>query len=306
MSEVAGSPRESAVSLCVLALAVSLSIGVFAPSSPFPRDRFDAGLARLQALGLSVRVHPQADARKGFLAGEDSARRQAFFDLMQDEEVGAVIAARGGYGAHRWLRGTDFSAAGKKPLVGFSDVCAIHSALALAGGRPIHGPVVTQLGDLDEKDLEHLRDLLIDPAPFTLTAEATIQSGQVEGPLAGGCLSVIAPLVGTPHLYLPEGAILMLEEVGEAPYRVDRMLTHLLNAGVLDRVGGVAVGDMVGCRPPREGEQTVEDVLEERLGRLSVPVVRGLPFGHGGRNLAWPVGSTAVLDAGARALTVTP
>lgn len=284
------------------------TLGVFAPSSPFPTERFEAGREVLERLGFSLLVHPQVEMRRGFLAGDDDARARAFLDLMEDDRVDGVIAARGGYGAHRILERIDFqqAAASRKPVIGFSDVCAVHAGLGKAGLGGIHGPVVTQLADLGPHDHAHLVSLLTSPSPFTMEAEATVVTGTASGPLAGGCLSVLAPMVGTPFWFLPEGAILVLEDVGEAPYRIDRLLTQLLLAGVLDRIAGVAVGDMVGCRPQREGEQTVEEVLSERLRRLGVPVVRGLPFGHGQRNLALPLGAQATLDAGARKLVVTP
>ncbi len=282
------------------------TIGVFAPSSPFPPERFDRGLAILRGLGFQVVVHPQAEHRRGFLAGDDADRASAFGALLEDDRIDAVMAARGGYGAHRWIDRFDFSRAlgPAKPVIGFSDVIAVHACLQRAGLRSIHGPVVTQLGDLPEAEHRHLARLLTAPEPMTLKAQVTIRGGRAQGPLVGGCLSVIAPMVGTPYLFVPEGAILLLEDVSEAPYRIDRMLTHLRLAGVLARVAGVAVGDMVGCQPPRDGEQSVEDVLAERLGDLGVPAVRGLPFGHGRTNLALPLGADAVLDADAGTLFV--
>jgi muramoyltetrapeptide carboxypeptidase len=282
------------------------TIGVFAPSSPFVHDRFDRGLEILRGLGFSVRVHPQAEARLGYLAGDDDLRADAFGALLDDPTVDAIMAARGGYGAHRWIDRFDFARArdARKPLIGFSDVCAIHSCIQLAGLCSIHGPVITQLGDLPEHEHQQLKRALIAPSETRLAGSAPIRSGRAEGLLVGGCLSVIVPMVGSPHLFVPEGSILLLEEVGEAPYRIDRMLTHLRLSGVLSRVAGVAVGDMVGCQPPREGEQTVEEVLADRLGDLGVPVLRGLPFGHGRTNLALTLGAEAVLDADERTLIV--
>jgi muramoyltetrapeptide carboxypeptidase len=282
------------------------TIGVFAPSSPFVRERFDRGVEILRGLGFSVHVHPQTEARKGFLAGEDDARANAFAALLEDGRVDAVIAARGGYGAHRWIDRFDFSRVrrARKPVIGFSDVCVLHARIQAAGLCSIHGPVVTQLVDLPPEQLQHLAALLTEPETIQLEATTSIQGGRAEGVLVGGNLSVIAPLVGTPYLFVPEGSILLLEDVGEAPYRIDRLLTHLRLAGVLSRVAGIAVGDMVGCQPPREGEQTVEEVLDERLGDLGVPAVRGLPFGHGRTNLALTLGAEAVLDADGRTLIV--
>jgi muramoyltetrapeptide carboxypeptidase len=282
------------------------TIGVFAPSSPFPEDRFAAGLAILEGLGYRVHVHPQARSRTGYLAGTDRARAAAFRDLLDDPSIDAVMAARGGYGAHRWLEEAAFDRARevRKPVVGFSDMTAIHAGIGCAGLRSIHGPVVTQLGDLPRADDAHLVDLLSSSGPIVLEGEEAIASGRAEGMLVGGNLSVLVPLVGTRFEHIPDGSILLIEDVQEAPYRIDRMLTHLRLAGRFARVAGVAVGEMVGCLAPREGEPTVEEVLRDRLGDLGVPVVRGLPFGHGRKNLGLPLGSRAILDAGKKELRV--
>ena len=282
------------------------TIGIFAPSSPFLRDRFDRGVEILQGLGFTVRAHPQSEMRLGFLAGDDDARAAAFGSLLEDPTIDAIMAARGGYGAHRWIDRFDFSRAreARKPVIGFSDVCAMHARIQAAGLRSVHGPVITQLTDLPEEQHRQLAESLVRPSVVRAEASHAIHGGRAKGMLVGGCLSVIVPLLGTPYLFVPEGSILLLEDVGEAPYRIDRMLTHLRLAGVLDRVAGVAVGDMVGCQPPREGEQTVEEVLAERLGDLGVPAVRGLPFGHGRTNLCLTLGAEVELDADGRTLIV--
>lgn len=283
------------------------TIGVFAPSSPFREDRFEAGLEVLRRLGFRVHLHPQVHARAGYLAGSDLARTGALHELLVDETIDVVMAARGGYGVHRLLPTLDARvfARAEKPLVGFSDVTALHAfAQRHAGLTSIHGPVVTQLGDLGEADHQALVDVL-GGARLTYAADGpAIARGRATGRLCGGCLSVVVPLIGTEFLDVPAGGVLLLEDVGEVPYRIDRMLTHLHLAGVLGRVGAVALGDFIGCNPPREGEPTVEEVLAERLGALGIPVLAGLPFGHGRRNLAVPLGATVTLDAEAGTLTV--
>lgn len=291
------------------AIAKGAVIGVFAPSSPFKSDRFERGLAVLRDLGYVPKLHPQLEAKRGFLAGSDGERLAAFHDLLDDPEVEAIIAARGGYGAHRLLSGADVDRIRKaqKPIVGFSDVCALHALIQRhAELGSIHGPVVTQLGELGGIDRARLEAVL--SGQWTELRypgdRPPIAPGRASGLLIGGCLSVIAPLIGTEFFYLPKDAILLLEDVGEAPYRVDRLLTHLRLAGILDRVGGVALGDFIDCDSPRDGEQSVEDVLEERLGDLGVPVLRSLSIGHGNRNLAIPLGARATIDAGENALVV--
>lgn len=284
-------------------------LGVFAPSGPVPLDRFEAGCEVLTRLGFTLQIHPQTYLRDGYLAGSDAARLAAFWDLAEDPEVGAIIAARGGYGAHRWVDQLDLNrlARTRATLVGFSDVCALHAAYQRAGLESVHGPVVTQLADLGPKDHAHLATLLRSPQTgFTLSSEGpALSPGRCEGPLVGGCLAVLTPLVGSPLLYVPDGAILLLEDVGELTYRVDRALTHLHLAGVLQRVAGVALGDFVGCEAARPHEPDIMDVLRERLFGLGVPVLAGLPFGHGAQNRALTLGRRAMLDTETRRLDVS-
>lgn len=283
-------------------------LGVFAPSSPFDGSRLERGLVRLAGLGLEPVLHPQVTERQGFLAGPDAHRARAIHELLAGDDVGGLIAARGGYGAHRILRDLDpalIRSAGKM-IVGFSDVCAIHAVAQKAGLISIHGPVVTQLGDLGDRDLAVLARVLAgDWQGLEYSADRpAITPGRATGRLAGGCLSVIVPLVGTDLLFFPDDVILLLEDVGEAPYRIDRMLTHLHLAGLLGRTRGIVLGDFAGCASPRAGEQSIEEVLAERLGGLGVPVLAGLPFGHGARNHAVPLGARVTLDASAGVLRV--
>jgi muramoyltetrapeptide carboxypeptidase len=285
------------------------SIGVFAPSSPFTDERFNKGISALEGLGFSVRVHPQAREKLGFLAGTDAARVAALHELLADDSIDAIFAARGGYGMHRIADKVDYGliARARKPIVGFSDVCALHAGVQRYSELiSIHGPVVTQLGELGEADRRALKDALSSPdRGLRYQADGpAITGGKASGTLTGGCLAVIVALVGTPYLFLPEDAILLLEDVGEATYRIDRMLTHLHLAGVLRAVRGVALGDFIDCNPQRDGEQSIHDVLSERLGRLGVPVLAGLPFGHGRRNQAIPLGAKVTLDADRGTLSV--
>lgn len=284
------------------------TVGVFAPSSPFPTERFAAGLTAVEALGFDVRVHPSAHQTLGYLAGDDATRLAAIYALLDDPSVDVLWAARGGYGLHRLVDRLDPArvVAAGKPIVGFSDVCALHAVAQLGGLASIHGPVVTQLGELPPEASARAVEVLSGHwAGLRYDSDAgPISGGVARGPLLGGCLSVIAPLLGTPYLPPLDGAILLLEDVGEATYRIDRLLTHLRLAGVLGRVAGVALGEFVGCAPRKEEEPTVEAVLIERLGDLGVPVLMGLPFGHGRKNLAVPLGARVELDCERGRLTV--
>jgi muramoyltetrapeptide carboxypeptidase len=282
------------------------TVGVFAPSSPFPEDRFDRGIGILRGLGLSPVLDPRIRARQGYLAGPDAERVALIHQLLDDPEVEVLWAARGGFGLHRILEQLDLERLRRagKPIVGFSDIAALHAlAQAKAELISIHGPVITQLGDLGADDHAALMRLLGGEREISLEASGpVIGSGRARGKVIGGCMSVLAPLIGTPYLPPLDGVILLLEDVGEASYRIDRLLCHLTLAGVFKKVAAVALGDFVGCLPRSPDEPDVLAVLEERLGGLGIPVLAGLPIGHGKRNRAIPLGAVATLDADKRLL----
>jgi muramoyltetrapeptide carboxypeptidase len=277
-------------------------VRVVAPSGPVPRDGFAAGLARLGAR-YDLRYDEGVFAREGFLAGSDERRLGELRAALADPDARAVILARGGYGMTRILPFLDVAAlrARPLPLVGFSDGTALLAYAARAGVVSVHGPVVTQLGLLPDDDLAALFALLEEPEPGLLLAElAALVPGRVQGRLLGGNLEVFSRLVGTPYLPDVAGAILFLEDLGERPYRVDRLITHLDSAGLFSAIEGVVVGDFSGCLEPealRASSPSVAEVLEERLGRLAIPVLTGAPVGHGSRNRALPYGALVELDA---------
>jgi muramoyltetrapeptide carboxypeptidase len=189
-------------------------------------------------------------------------------------------------------------------LVGFSDVTALHQAFAARLGlSTVHGPVVTSLGAGDDASRERLRSLLLEPAPgLSLTPKParTIVGGVAHGVLVGGNLAVLAAGAGAPLGLPAAGSVAVLEDVGEDAYRVDRLLTQLLRSGWLDAVHGVVLGDFTG----RVTAAGLDAVVLDRLGGLGVPVVAGAAFGHEPRNLAFPLGVPAVLDADAGTVVV--
>jgi len=266
------------------------TIGIVAPSGPFPPERYQRGIARLQERGYRIREFlPPGPSR--YLAALDRDRSRALLEAFRDPEVRAIFAARGGYGAMRVLPSIDWRQVASTgiPLVGFSDLTAMHLALLAAGGSSIHGPVVTQLGEQPPSSVERLFSLLeSDALPEPIPAR-TLVGGSARGPLVGGCLSLVSRLVGTPYLPDLDGCILLLEDVGEKPYKLDRMWTHLRLAGILDRVAGIAFGDITSCD---EADHTAMEVLEELAVSLGKPTLVGLPIGHGSINLAVPLGAT--------------
>ena len=288
-------------------LAAGDVIRVVAPSGPVPRKDFDAGMAAL-AGRYQLRFDERLFETEGYLAGSDVRRLHELDAALRDREARAVIMARGGYGLLRLLPLLDPAVlrGAPKPVVGFSDGTALLAHAVQAEVAAIHGPVMTQLGRLPGQDVASLSRLLEDAAPPPLlTTLDSVVPGRVRGPLLGGNLEVFSRLLGTPFFPDPTGAVLFFEDVGERPYRIDRLLTHLDLAGVFGAAAGVVVGDFTGCVEPeatRALSPTVAAVLEERLGRLAIPVAFGAPVGHGARNVALPYGIDVELDTRAGTL----
>lgn len=270
---------------------------VVAPASPFPREDFERGVERLRAR-YRVTYREDLFAREGFLAGSDARRLAELEEALADPSVDAIVAARGGYGVTRLLSRLDTEEvrAARKLLVGFSDLTALHALFARAGLRSIHGPMVCALGRAEPEQVARWTAVAEGAALEPMAGLEALAPGVAQGPLLGGNLAVLAALAGTPHAPPLEGAILFLEDVGEAPYRVDRMLTTLRDAGWLARVAGIALGTFSGAEP-REDGRTVGEVLCDRLGDLGVPVLSGLGAGHVPDNLELPLGAPARLDA---------
>ncbi len=292
-------------------------IGLCCPASAPPDPlAIDRAIAALETLGFRPRPASHLRQRQGFLAGSDRDRADDLMRLLTDREVKAVFCVRGGYGATRLLERLDFPAIRQRPtiLLGYSDITALHCALARQAGLvSFHGPMLNS--ELSRPEVpafttQSLWRVLMKAEPAgsishgltpEQTSAKTIRPGVAEGRLVGGNLSVLCALIGTPWMPDLKSRILFLEDLEEAPYRVDRMLTHLLSAGLLQKVAGIAVGVMRNCLDPKRAEftefrQTVDDVLIERLRPLGKPVVSGLPFGHVALNATLPVGVHARLD----------
>jgi muramoyltetrapeptide carboxypeptidase len=241
--------------------------------------------------------------REGYLAGSDERRLAELDARLRDPSVAAVVVARGGYGLGRIAHRADWAAlrAAPKWLVGFSDATVIHVEALAIGVASLHAHNTAGLGRGDAHRRERLRDALEDPERArTVSGLETWVPGRATGPLVGGNLTVLFTCLAAGRLDVPAGSLLLLEDVTEQAYRVDRMLTALSVSGVLDRVAGIVVGDFTDC-PPSRGV-TVREVLEERLTGLGVPVVAGLPVGHDLENQPFVLGVPARLDAGAGTL----
>lgn len=284
------------------------TIRVIAASGPVDRTVFMAGIAHLVARGLTPVYDEALFSRSRYLAGTDAQRHDGLHQALADPDARAVWAARGGYGAARLLAACPPSrvAQAGKWLVGFSDVSALHCTWARAGLGSMHGANVTTLAKWGEGARDAMFAWLFGAGEaLLLQGEGRVGEHAVEGPVWGGNLTVLASLCGTGFLPSLRGHILFLEDIGERPYRLDRSLTQLRLAGVLDGVVGVAIGQLTDCA---ETQSAVDygglEVLVDILRPLGIPVVGGLPVGHEDTSWALPLGAVACLDPTRGTLTV--
>jgi muramoyltetrapeptide carboxypeptidase len=273
------------------------TVRVIAPASPFDRTLALCGMA---FLGERYRVELdwRIFERDGFLAGTDERRREELQLALKAPDVAAVVVARGGYGITRIANDVDFGVLRDAPkwLVGFSDVTALHVEAQAVGVASMHAHHAAGLGRGDATARARWLTALEQPlAPRTLRGQS-LRAGKVRGPLVGGNLTVIFTCAVTGRLRFPEGAILALEDVTEASYRIDRMLSALRLGGHLRGIAGVALGGFTDCSPGVH-RVSVEHVLERELEALGVPTVAGLPFGHDLPNEPVLLGAEAELDA---------
>ncbi|NJP53028.1 LD-carboxypeptidase [Streptomyces sp. SBST2-5] len=292
-------------------LAPGARVAVVAPSGPVPEERLQNGLDVLRGWDLDPVVAPHVLDRHadfGYLAGGDADRAADLQSAWCDPSVAAVICARGGYGAQRivdLLDWTAMRAAGPKVFVGFSDITALHEAFATRLGLvTLHGPMAAGADFVKSaRAQEHLRATLFAPETVrTLTCRGgALIPGRARGVTLGGCLSLLAAELGTPHARpTARGGLLCLEDVGEETYRIDRYLTQLLRSGLLDGVSGVLLGSWTECEP----YDGLRSLLADRLGGLGVPVAEQFGFGHCEDALTVPLGVMAELDTEAGTLTL--
>ena len=314
-------------------------VAVVAPAGPVPHARLVAGVRELERHGLRVRLGANVLARRGYLAGDDTQRAVDLLALWAHPEVKAVFAARGGYGTARIVDALTPSFLRRHPKIfcGFSDNTTVHLALGKAGLVSFHGPMAgwdladgarrstavaarrtLAAGDRASRedggpgisrsggyDAASFRAFLFGEEArgfvFAPPAAETLVPGRARGRLVGGCLSLIVASTGCRERLDARGAILLLEDVIEPPFRIDRMLTQLVRSGMLDGVRGIVLGDFPACHPDAEQGFTLADVLRDRLGDLGVPVVWRVPYGHTARPaLTLPLGVRATIEAGRR------
>ncbi len=281
-------------------------VAVIAPSSPAPeRSLVARGLRTMRRLGLEPVMAPGVEGEVGYLAGSDRSRADDLLWALADESIDAVWCMRGGYGAQRTVAALDLEAVDAlrdrepKALIGFSDITVLHALVsARLGWVSFHGPVVTSLAHPSAYTLAGVRDALFSAEPFTVAHApgddfvSTLHPGVAEAPLAGGCLTLLAAVVGTPLQVDFAGRIAFFEDVNEAPYRIDGYLSQLLAAGCFEGCAGIVIGEHTAV--PESG---LEQVFADLLVPLGIPCSHYLPLGHGDHLATLPIGAPARLDA---------
>jgi len=244
-----------------------------------------------------VRFSRRIFSRTGYLAGDASARGRELAEALADPDVKAIACARGGYGASQFAHGLDWGAFARAPkwIVGFSDATVLHVEAAAAGVASLHGPNLTGIGPGDARTRASWIEALEHPDAARSFDLQVIVPGSARGVLRGGNLTLLHASAAAGRLRLGAGTLLLLEDVTERPFRIDRMLTTLREGGHLAGVVGVVLGDFTDCDPGPDGLRA-EEVVTSVLAPLGVPIARGLPVGHGRRNEPIVLGAPAVLD----------
>ncbi|MEP7155703.1 MAG: LD-carboxypeptidase [Betaproteobacteria bacterium] len=298
------------------------TIGLVSPSmARYERTPFAIATENMKALGFKVKEGQSLRARNGYFAGSDAQRAGDLNAMFADPDVDGIVAMSGGAGATRILNLLDYDVIRRNPkcLCGFSDITALLNAIqARTGLVTFHGPMAAS--EWNEFTLGYFRRLLLEGEAITfrnpvelngmltqLTDRTqTVRGGRARGRLLGGNLSVLNTLLGTPYQPDFRGAILVIEDVDEYIYRVDRMLAHLRLAGVLDKLAGVVIGQFVDCKPGEGfGRLSLEEVFDDYLKPLNIPVYSGAMFGHIKRKFTLPIGLEAEMDADACTLTLS-
>lgn len=298
-------------------LRTGMRLGVVAPSSPVTEPaEVRRGVQALEAMGFTVELSAEVGQCYGYLAGADRHRADGLVTMLERQDIDGIICLRGGYGASRTVaaldlqRLRDLRPARPKVFVGFSDITILHQLLASElGWTTFYGPMLTSFANASDYTLQSFRRTLMDGLPVEVVASAdgpspeVIVSGTARGPLAGGCLTLLCALLGTPLEPDFVGKVVFFEDVDAQPYQIDRLLSQLLAAGKLQRSAGILVGEHVRCRATRPGPTlSLVQVLADLLVPLGIPVLHGLPVGHGRHLATMPLGTQVSLDVDRRCL----
>ena len=288
-------------------------VALVAPAGPLklPAD-LDRAITNARTLGWEPVIGEHVRERHFYFAGVDEERLADLNAALRDDSIDAVWCLRGGYGAMRLLEGVDYEALRRRPktVIGYSDITALHCAIALrADLSSIHGPTArSKLTPFAERSLRAAAARNEDPCGPAPSAD-TIVGGRARGRLVGGNLALLCALHGTPYQPKYDGSILVLEDVNEAPYRIERMLLQLTLSGSLQRCAGIAFGSFTNTGETNDkrlgADRTLHEVIREAAERVRVPALCGIPVGHINDQWSLPLGLNAELDADAKTLTVT-
>jgi muramoyltetrapeptide carboxypeptidase len=281
-------------------------IGIIAPAGPVTQSEIQPGIDLLESFGYKVIPSPHLYHREGYVAGDDDTRLGDLHSMFHNKNIKAILCARGGYGTLRLLDKINFDLIRLNPkmILGYSDITTILWAIYKKTGLvTFHGPVVKDLAKKGSRDWESFFDLVSSDKllKLNLTEGLALIPGQARGTLLGGNLSLICHLIGTHFMPSLKGAILFIEEKEEPLYRIDRMLTHLRLSGLLENLAGLIAGSFEGCG----NTSSINQLLLDTLSHVDIPVVSGLPVGHGLENFPLPLGVMAALDTEQMTLSIT-
>ncbi|MCD6375056.1 MAG: LD-carboxypeptidase [Caldisericaceae bacterium] len=284
------------------------TIGVLAPAFPADTQKIEKGIAYLISKGFKVKRGQSLSARHLYFSGSDELRVTDLENFFRDPKVDMILCARGGWGTLRLLDRIDYHliAQNPKPLVGYSDITTLQLAFLKKANLPsFSGPMVAveMAEEIDLFTEQHFWQQIFNPHPwynFSFAREdvQVWRSGKAHGPLIGGCLSMLAHQLGTPFMPTLKNAILFLEDVGEAPYKIDRYLAQLKQAGIFDQVSAVILGQFLDCTDDNEDRKGIalETILKDYFDHRDYPVIYNFPYGHGMRKFTMPIGVKAELD----------
>jgi len=280
-------------------------IGVIAPAGPVSPPEIQPGIDLLESFGYKVNPSPHLYHTNGYLAGDDNTRLEDLHSMFHNGRVKAIFCARGGYGTLRLLEKINFDLIRVNPkiIIGYSDITTLLLAIYKKTGLvTFHGPVVRELSKKRNQDLESIFDLVSSDTSLqvNLTEGIALRPGKARGTLLGGNLSLISHLIGTPFMPPMKKSILFIEEKGEPLYRIDRMLTHLRVSGILEGLVGLVAGEFEDCGDV----SSINQLLVDTVSDLNIPVLSGLPVGHGPENIILPVGVQAELDSERMTLSI--
>lgn len=293
-------------------------LGLIAPGGFITEAELKTSVDNLESLGFKVVFTNNILSRNGYLAGTDEQRASDLNEMFSRNDIDGIVAARGGYGCTRILPLIDYNLIKKNPkvLIGYSDITALHIAIySRTGLVSFHGPV--GISTFNEYSIRNLMNVLVYPFENLTLHNAedegsispksfTVKSGNSSGILIGGNLSLMVSLIGTPYDFGSSGKLIFIEEVGENPYRIDRMLTQMIQAGKFDNASGIILGEFIDCEPKKDdlNSFSLKEVLYRCLYNLNVPVIYGMSFGHIKNKLTLPIGIKAEFNSVNQTITL--